>query len=607
MILHFVFDAVLMTLPLFISSASGIWVDRILVITLILTPLWLIVYRWFLNGKLEDLKEAYYNKLWLPSEKRPIQFEKDSISESHVISPKTIKWISLGGCIGLFFWISTTNFQSDSPPISITRNQAEIIATNALKDQGITFSDSWEILSSVRIFEHEEDQFIWQEGGKDTYKNLLGNYLFPPVWMVRFVKFEGSITQRAEQYYVYICGDGKIYFIRHKIPESKPGEYLNEDQAREIAYSVVQEKYNLDPAALKEISVESTKRPSRRDWEFIFSDPQNYPLKKGEARIKIKIAGHEVLSSFGYIHVPENWSRGYQNHEALIEIIKDFGFNLKLAISLIIMATAIWCWSQKKISAQAFFLTFVALFSIDLIGLANDWPSMNAEFSTAEPVANQILSKISSSFFSLVIYPIAFSLFVGLIQGWKRMQSNISVIKALVVGSSIGVLVKGFSSFLAYFLPSTGPTWAKYEAAGSYLPIIEVALSPLKLFVILSAVILLLFASIDKLTKNWTYRRVFYAACMITFWLAFVAVIDDNISYWLVKGFSTGILLFLFYIIVFRFHLAIIPFVTASMVILDVFQKSIYNAHPGAIPGGVLAITLTGLLSYYWYKKLAYT
>jgi hypothetical protein len=65
--------------------------------------------------------------------------------------------------------------------------------------------------------------------------------------------------------------------------------------------------------------------------------------------------------------------------------------------------------------------------------------------------------------------------------------------------------------------------------------------------------------------------------------------------------------LFLFYIIVFRFHLAIIPIVTASMVILDVFQNSIYNAHPGAIPGGVLAIMLTGLLSYYWYKKLAYT
>ena len=454
MILHFAYDAVLMALPLFISSASGIWVDRILVIALVLTPLWLIAYRWFSNGKLGDLKEAYYNKLWLPSEKRPIQFEKHSFSESHVISPKTIKWISIGGCIGLFFWISTTNFQSDSPPISITRNQAKIIATNALKDQGISFSDSWEILSTVRIFEDEEDQFIWQEGGKDTYKKLLGNYLFPPVWMVRFAKFEGSITQRAEQYYVYICGDGEVYFIRHKIPESKPGEYLNEDQAREIAYSVVREKYNLDPAALKEISVESSKRPSRRDWKFIFSDPQNYPLKKGEARIRIKIAGQEVLSSYRYVHVPENWSRENQNRETLIEIIEDFGFNLKLAISLIIMATAIWYWSRKKFSVQAFFLTFAILFSVDLIGIVNDWPSINAEFSTAEPVSNQILSKISSSFFVLVLYPIVYSLYVGLVQGWKRPHVKISTTKALVIGSAIGVMIEGFSSFITYFLPS---------------------------------------------------------------------------------------------------------------------------------------------------------
>jgi hypothetical protein len=232
---------------------------------------------------------------------------------------------------------------------------------------------------------------------------------------------------------------------------------------------------------------------------------------------------------------------------------------------------------------------------------------MNAGFSTAEPIANQILSKISSSFYVLVLYPILYSLYVGLVQGWKRPNAKISTIKSLVIGSAIGVMVAGFSSFLTNFLPSSGPIWAEYEAAGSYLPIIQTILSHIKSFIILSAVLLLLFALMDRFTKGWTYRRVLFATFMIIFWIAFVAVIDDNISYWLVKGFSTGILLFLFYIIVFRFHLAIIPIVTASMVILDTLQNSIYNAHPGAILGGVLAIMLTGLLSYYWYKKLAYT
>ncbi len=52
-----------------------------------------------------------------------------------------------------------------------------------------------------------EDQhlYVWQEAGKTTYHHLIGNYLMPAVWVVRFVKFEGSTCERAEEISSIYC------------------------------------------------------------------------------------------------------------------------------------------------------------------------------------------------------------------------------------------------------------------------------------------------------------------------------------------------------------------------------------------------------------------
>ena len=61
-ILHFVYDAVLMALPLFVSSAPGIWIDQIIVIALVFIPLWIVIIRRLQNGNWSELRSKYYNK-----------------------------------------------------------------------------------------------------------------------------------------------------------------------------------------------------------------------------------------------------------------------------------------------------------------------------------------------------------------------------------------------------------------------------------------------------------------------------------------------------------------------------------------------------------------
>ena len=51
---HFVFDVVWFSLPLFISTAKGIWIDRAMVILLTLTPLWVVLRARLKKGSLGD-------------------------------------------------------------------------------------------------------------------------------------------------------------------------------------------------------------------------------------------------------------------------------------------------------------------------------------------------------------------------------------------------------------------------------------------------------------------------------------------------------------------------------------------------------------------------
>jgi len=425
--------------------------------------------------------------------------------------------------------------------------------------------------------------------------------------MIRFSKFEGDITERAEQYYVYIYGDGKISGIRHKLPESRKGAFLNEVFAREIAYSAVRSKYHLDPTLMKEVAAESSNLVSRRDWTFIFSDQNNYPLETGEAQIGIEIAGDEIVNTVRYVHVPEKRLREHEKRGTLSEIVHDFRYSLMIALTIVLITVAMISWSRRQFSFRTFFLFVSILFSINIIHFANKWPWMMAGFSIAEPIINQILSEITSSVFTLIFLPMTFSLFVGFVQNWKRPQAHISSIKALLIGVSFGLMFTALSSFLTLLISPPGGVWSDYAAADTYLPVLYAGLEPLKLFIFKTIVYLLLFTSLDKFTKGWTCRKVQAACIVIIFWFAFTAYYyyNDDILLWLLTAIFQGILLLYFYVSVFRFHLAIIPFATASMIILNVLKKCTYNAYPGAILGAILAIMLIGLFSYYWHRKLS--
>ena len=63
------------------------------------------------------------------------------------------------------------------------------------------------------------------------------------MWNVRYVKFEGDVNDKTEEYAVLINNDGTLNQIRHKIPENWEGERLSQSSAEIIALNYIQDVF----------------------------------------------------------------------------------------------------------------------------------------------------------------------------------------------------------------------------------------------------------------------------------------------------------------------------------------------------------------------------
>ncbi len=602
-IAHFAFDVIWFAMPLFVASTPGILTDRLLVIILTLVPLLVVFYARLRSGRWGEVREENYNRAWQPPIKEESEPVVSEVSQLTAIGIKTRRFILAGGVLGLILWIFTTNFQQNAPAISIGRNEAVAAARKTLDERGIKLPDSWQTLSTVQARPGQNDRFIWQEGDEQTYNNLLGKYLSPPHWKIRFVRFEGDVAERAEEYQVLIDGAGQVIRVNHQLPEARPGASLSADEARLIAFSVLNTEYGLNPSSLKEISAEPATLPARQDWKFVYADTVNYLLPEGQARITVGIAGDEANDSYRTIHIPEEWQRQERNRKNLTNSVQFLCFGIIVILILIAVGAAIVNWSRGKFSVSVFLIFFTIFFGLKVISLVNGWPDRAAGLSTAEPFWNQAFSFIAFRLLWALVLSTGVALLLGFVQKWKRAQSTITSTAAIGTGFSLGLLLCGIFSLLAFFGPKLAPFWADYDAAANFIPILEAGFDPIEMYIMLTTLIWFIFTAVDNFSSCGRQRRGIIVAGLLLFGLILNGIQIDNLTSWLAGGLVTGFILLLTYQFVFRYHLALIPLVIATASIFAVLRQGIFNAYPGAISGSVLAIILCVVLSFFWFKR----
>lgn len=603
---HTIFDVFWFSLPLFLSTASGVLIDKVLVIGFSLIPIWMIVRAFFIRRSIADAPTAAYNKAWQPEQQNHEHHEEETQIESRYEFKKRTIWIMVAAGIAAFLvWLATTPFKQNNLALKITKPAAVALFKNKLQKQGIQLPQPpWKSLSTIEATIDEHERFTWQTNGKDTFMKLLGTYITPVSWKVRFAQFTGDVAERAEEYGALIETNGQIAREVHQLPESRAGKHLTESQARMKAHDFIKEFFNLDQTALAEISAINHKQPDRLDWVFTFKDTA-IALSEGETRISITLFGDQLGDYERFVFVPENWQRADKQYQTVLTI---FTTLCQLALLFFLLLFGILLahkWRRLQLPLRLF-ATFCIIVTVkSLIQAFNIWPILLATFETSEPYEHQIFNLLGILFFQILRQVIALS--AGAALGstiGKSFDRSTPLRTALLLAIPCGIIFAATRSFASFIVPLPKPLFADYTYAGAIFPSIGFALGIFTSYISTTVIWLLISRAIDLFTNYWHARKTLGCLALIGIVLIVTGMQIDSISSWLISGLCIGIVFALLYYFIIRHQHALIPFFTATATFLYIVQQAAFNAYPGVIAGSFLAVILMGFLAYWWYKKL---
>jgi hypothetical protein len=604
-IFHFAFDVVWFAMPLFAADIPGIWIDRGIVIVLTLVPLWVVVRARWRAGSWGSVSVADRNASWTPPPTPERATETPAIA-SDGLATTTIRALVVLGAVGTIVWGLATSFHTEAPGLGNSDAEARTAARAALAARNIELAPVWRELSNADAPLGLADRFVWQEGGREAYRDLLGRYLPVPRRIVRYARFEGDVAERAEEYVVLIGPDGEVQRMTHTLPEDRPGAQLGEDEARVIALRAVRELNGIEPEALEEISAEPSQHPARRDWSFEFKDPVGYPMATGEARIGIDIAGDEVVQTGRYVHIPEDWERAYRNRRGTTQVVQIACVVLLVLLYLAGAVLAVIRWSRHQFATATFAIFFGLLVALGVIRFGNGLRAATAQFVTEQPFKLQATLLIVGGLIAITAMAAVSALLIGLAHRMQPPRPPSRTTAGPAAGFGLGAALAALGAVGMRLAPSTLPQWPNLGGAADWLPALAATLGPVSTWLTGTAVVLLTVTVLHVLTRGWQRQRIFASALLIG--LGLVATGSggvESLPLWLVEGSLTGLVLLAAWALVLRHEPALVPLVTAAGAALGTIRNAVVGAYPGAAAGSVVGSLTVVAFAVWWYKRLS--
>jgi hypothetical protein len=602
-ILHFTFDVVSFAIPIFSAKVPGIWVDQLLVVLLTLTPLWISLFFRLKQGKWVELKASELNRSWSPphlsaSEKKNLE-ESISHRQPHL---SVVLGTGVTGIVALLIWVFGFHYKSDVAVLETKRAEAVHLAEKELSAKGVNLSLGWEPLSSVYSQISLEDRFLWKNETPETYRRIAHDFLIPPTWVIRFVRFNTDVVERAEEYLVLVGERGKILRTRHELPEGREGATLSQEAARELVLNEIRTREGSAFSNFKELSNSSSKLPKRTDWQFIFSDTSR-KLKMGDARLAVGIAGDQTVAYRKFIFTPEDWLRTERARENLVDIVKMMSNLLLVSILIGAAIVALMNWSKKKFDRKTYMTAFLGLSLLESINFLNNLPVRFAHFLTAEPKFNQIANTFLFGSVKILVASAGMALLIGYIHYRSKQSKPYSLPLSALMGYGWGLIGALAILFLAKISPADLPTWGNLNGFDSFLPILK-PLQSVNYYLMLTVLFLVVANFINQLTRHWTQRKLLGSLCLFIFSAMICGLLASTLQNW---GMAS-VILASFLILAFRFafnsHLSLIPLATASILVTHSWMHIQIRPYVGSIIHDLLSAIVVLGLSWVWFQTL---
>src|SRR5215472_11158283 len=496
-ILHALFDLTLMSVPVFLVRGRTAELNQALVVAAALVPLATVLLRRAVAGAWLTLPASLTNRAWSPSAAPTLSTSAAARAAAGAWSVRVQRALPVLALLGLIAIVIAGRQPADAPSPEIGRAEAEAVANAALAARGVQLSPEWRHYSTLRTAQDDASQwqwhtFVWREAGHDAYRKLIGAWLAPPLWEVRYARFEGGdVVDRAEEWRVTVDTEGKERGILHSLPEQRPGAKLTREQARELAYAELRANFNLDPAALREVEAKENAQPARTDWQFTFADPRVDVGMGGEARAVVSIAGDEVAGAGRYIFVPEDWQRAERERASRLSIAK---IVVVLIFALVGLGAVIWAsvaWTRDHFDRRAFWIVTLTLFTATIVSAINQWESVAMVLQTTEPVLRQVALTVGRALFGAVLTSLLAGMLCGVASYAARMhiESGLDAGTLWLRGLQLGLVVVGVDALAGVLTPDVSPSWPRFSAETAVFPWLSRAAASLNILLPMAGVI----------------------------------------------------------------------------------------------------------------------
>lgn len=589
-LLHALFDLVLFSIPLFLVDAPGAMLQRALVVAAGLMPLAIILVRRLQAGRWTLLPDALRNGAWQPRARAAAAPDR-AVVAGVVTTPavrlqRALPWL---GAAGLAAWGVFSVLRADVPPLSIDRAQAEAVARAAVVAQGALLGPEWRQVAVVRLAPEEGVQrlwhrFVWREAGPDAYRALVGRALAPPLWEVRFARFDGDVVDRAEEWRVAVAGNGEVRQVVHRLPEGRAGASLDRPAAEALAHTALRESFGLDPAALVLRSADQAQRDARRDWGFVYADPRVNVGKEGELRLQVIIGGDRVLSTGRAVFVPEAWQRAEARRDDERQVVKIASLVIVALLALAGLVYAVIAWNRHRCDRRAMLVVGGLSMAMLVAASANNWPALAMQLRTAEPVLAQLTTSILGMLAGALLVGLLFGLLGGVGAWYARAQPAVALagrLPAWAMGAAAALATAGITTALTALVAPSMPTWPDLKVFSSAWPAAGAVMSAFA-FVPALAVTLFLLAVIDRGTVGWTRRIPLVAVALALFGTAAALLSGLEFLDAVRRGVVEGLVALAFAWLVLRYDLASVPAFVATGLLLDGARNTALAATPAA-------------------------
>lgn len=532
-LLHATFDLVLFSIPLFLVDAPGAWVQQALVIAAASVPLAIVALRRWQAGRWHALPSSLRNGAWRPAAPAVVAEVASALAAGR-FSAAFQRGVPALGVLGFAAWAFFAPFTTDVAPMTLDRAGAIGAADAALAAEGVALGPEWHRFAVVRLATDDASQwtwhkFVWREAGPDAYRRLVGTMLAPPVWEVRYVRLDGDVVERAEEWRLAITDDGRVRAMTHALPESRAGARLSRAAARTLAEHALTLRFGIDAATLRLVAADEQQLPSRTDWSFTFGDPGTVVGDGGEARYVVAVGGDAVTGAGRYVHVPETWTRAEATRANRLQVVGIAAVVIFFAAGVAALVVGILGFVRHRVDGRLLRIVFGAMLAVAVLAAANHWPVAAMQLSTTAPLASQLTTKVLGALAAALMGALLAALCAG-VGAWGAQAAppfvRIARWPAALLPIAAGVFVVGLQAALGALAPADAPRWPQAAWQSQASPIAGGALSGFA-FLGFAGVQLFVVYLVARLTQGFS-RRLWLAVAVVVVLECAASLVDGR-------------------------------------------------------------------------------